>query len=1000
MQNEGLTGNSHRSQASRSPFERRGGLRDHVIAGALLITLGLAVQTQAEAGRLLVKQPAASTALVECNDDGSGCFTVVNNGAGNLNSSVSSGSIANDGTIAFEAAFSVDGTCAPGGQGICRSHVFRMDPDGTNVRQLTFNPDGPCQSSPGGSFFGGDNSAAISPDGTMVAFVSNRNPAYDTSTNPPTLSCLGQVYVVNADGTNLRQLTFPQFNGTSPFGQMYSIAWSPDSAKLAFRADQFGTFCGTFFGSPEEFEAVGVVNADGTGFGYLTCVRTGSGAGQSLDWSPDGTLIAFGRDPSLGPPAIAFLDLSGQGRYATGLTLAQLGSISACTTGFPQCIHFSPDSAKLAYVNGGNTISTINLDGTGRVDTGIPFGGGFSGGSGEGLWWTSGTVPAAAQLTLAPDPVEVWPGYSQQLTPSLLDAGNNVILHTAASYEVFRSANPSCRVEIGPYGLVMFSSGNGNDSNSIRAENAGLTAQVSYKCWASAPCTYTLSSGGETFCAVGGSGSVGVTADPGANDSTCPWSATSNVPWIRITSGSGGRGNGQVSFTVAPNTGAARQGTMTIGGQTFTVTQNDAATSSADLAISKTDSPDPVTTGSDLTYTITVTNNGPCAATGVTMTDPLPATMTYVSATSSQGTCSGTSTVTCNLGALANGASATGTIVVTPTQSGVIGNTASVTSNESDPNPDNNSATQATTVNAPPSADLSITKTDSPDPVPVGANITYTITATNGGPDTATGVTVTDTLPGGVTLVSATASQGSCNGSATVTCSLGSLANGSSAAVTIVVTATQAGTISNTASVSANESDPDPSNNSATQETTVNAGRQLTALSPAKLWLAESGPQSRLRLDLLAEVFVNGAKVGAGQRNNVAVSGSDFTKAKLETVSLALGSATDVPAGATLAIQVSVRSSCSVTRAGNVGVARLWYNGQLIDKGNASSRDAGSRFDATIGGTNSNYFLRSAFTLATAAGTAREFIDVAVSDGTACPTRPFTPFGTWSIAIP
>src|SRR5207249_1720154 len=139
-------------------------------------------------------------------------------------------------------------------------------------------------------------------------------------------------------------------------------------------------------------------------------------------------------------------------------------------------------------------------------------------------------------------------------------------------------------------------------------------------------------------------------------------------------------------------------------------------TPKADLAISKTDSPDPVIAGTNLTYTITVTNNGPGAATSVTMTDPLPGTVTFVSATPSQGTCSGTSTVSCNLGTLVNGGSATVTIVVTPTQAGGISNTASVAANEFDPNPDNNSATQGTTVN-PPSADLSVTKTDSPDPV-------------------------------------------------------------------------------------------------------------------------------------------------------------------------------------------------------------------------------------------------------------------------------------------
>ncbi|MBI3459898.1 DUF11 domain-containing protein, partial [Candidatus Acetothermia bacterium] len=77
--------------------------------------------------------------------------------------------------------------------------------------------------------------------------------------------------------------------------------------------------------------------------------------------------------------------------------------------------------------------------------------------------------------------------------------------------------------------------------------------------------------------------------------------------------------------------------------------------------------------------------------------------------------------------------------------------------------------------------DLAVTKTDSPDPVIAGNNLTYTLTVTNNGPDNAGGVTVTDTLPGGVTFISAVPSQGSCSQSAgVVTCSLGTMANAAS----------------------------------------------------------------------------------------------------------------------------------------------------------------------------------------------------------------------------
>jgi uncharacterized repeat protein (TIGR01451 family) len=118
-------------------------------------------------------------------------------------------------------------------------------------------------------------------------------------------------------------------------------------------------------------------------------------------------------------------------------------------------------------------------------------------------------------------------------------------------------------------------------------------------------------------------------------------------------------------------------------------------------------------------------------------------------------------------------------------------------------------------------ADLSITKGDSPDPVHAGTQLTYAITVTNNGPSDAAGVKVDDTLPGGVDFVSASSDVGTCSGTSTVTCDIGSLANGASAHVTIVVKPTAAGTISNTAKSSTTSGDNNPSNDSATADTTV-----------------------------------------------------------------------------------------------------------------------------------------------------------------------------------
>lgn len=119
----------------------------------------------------------------------------------------------------------------------------------------------------------------------------------------------------------------------------------------------------------------------------------------------------------------------------------------------------------------------------------------------------------------------------------------------------------------------------------------------------------------------------------------------------------------------------------------------------------------------------------------------------------------------------------------------------------------------------PPSADLSVLKADAPDPVALGSNLTYTLTIQNSGPLPATGVTVSDTLPNGVSFVSASTG---CNPSGnTVTCNLGGLDAGGSTNVTIIVTANATGTITNTVTVSGNESDPDSANNTALAVTTV-----------------------------------------------------------------------------------------------------------------------------------------------------------------------------------
>jgi len=154
--------------------------------------------------------------------------------------------------------------------------------------------------------------------------------------------------------------------------------------------------------------------------------------------------------------------------------------------------------------------------------------------------------------------------------------------------------------------------------------------------------------------------------------------------------------------------------TATVAGGGEVNTANDTATdvanvlplADADVAITKTASPNPVRQGNTLTYTLGVTNNGPAIATNVTVTDTLPTEVAYVSAIPSQGTCSQAGgTVTCPLGIMASGATATITITVTAITRGSVTNTASVTATQLDPVMGNNSAS-----NSPPTLIVSPTR--------------------------------------------------------------------------------------------------------------------------------------------------------------------------------------------------------------------------------------------------------------------------------------------------
>ena len=271
---------------------------------------------------------------------------------------------------------------------------------------------------------------------------------------------------------------------------------------------------------------------------------------------------------------------------------------------------------------------------------------------------------------------------------------------------------------------------------------------------------------------------------------------------------------------------------------------------SADLTIAKTASSPSVTSGQAFSYTLTVTNNGPATATSVTVTDPLPAGVTFVSAPSTGGwTCGqAAGTVTCTMPTLAAGPAAPITINVTAGAPGGVSNTATVSAASSDANPANNSANATVFITA--ISDLSIFKTTTTTTAFGGQPITYTINVSNAGPNAAPNVSVTDPLPPGAVFVSASGAGWTCsNVAGTVACTIPSLAVGPGAPITLIMNAPPASspsTLVNTAAIAstavpppgpAPATDPNAANNASTSSVPLQPASSIPMFSPWMLLL-------------------------------------------------------------------------------------------------------------------------------------------------------------------
>lgn len=268
---------------------------------------------------------------------------------------------------------------------------------------------------------------------------------------------------------------------------------------------------------------------------------------------------------------------------------------------------------------------------------------------------------------------------------------------------------------------------------------------------------------------------------------------------------------------------------------------------SSDFSMALSASPNPVNAGTNLTWTMTVTNNGPSTGIDASADLPLPPPVTFVSVASPPGwscvtpSVGANGSVTCSLTSTINSAaSATFTVVSQVPSSLAAGTTLPATATVSSPDdsiPANDFATAS--VQSAVVFDLGITKTRTPGLVLPGSSQQYTIVVTNSGPSDAAGVTLTDVLPAPLRFVSLVSPGGwSCttptagtNG--TVTCSISSLAASAVATFTLNVVvdpATAAGTpVNNTASVAASVPDSNGSNNTATASAAASTSPNVSA---------------------------------------------------------------------------------------------------------------------------------------------------------------------------
>lgn len=286
-------------------------------------------------------------------------------------------------------------------------HIWVMNADGSHRRQLT----GDDQVD---HYYDTDLYPAISPDGTKIAFSSNRTLEVDGYHHP-------ELFVINTDGTGLRQLTTSDPNlGYNGSNAIYEVAWGPDSKTILFR----GFVPWTDANGYNSKEGIYTLQADGTSLQQIVGgFQVGYHTTRAIDWSHDGRYILYRYALDSGASFVRVRDLqtSGETNFPTPNFGGEAGDC-----------RFSPDGSQIAFArsNAGDLLIT---DHAGNVLQSLPEANFFThytswNLNGDGFWWQDAApVPTPASLAFVPPTLSANLTQIVPVVPVLKDAGGNVL---------------------------------------------------------------------------------------------------------------------------------------------------------------------------------------------------------------------------------------------------------------------------------------------------------------------------------------------------------------------------------------------------------------------------------------------------------------------------------------------------------------------------------------------------------------------------------------------